>query len=462
MSKVSFQLSHLSALAAILPIFDILTHVYARVLFHGLSHRSICVRMRMCVCARVLATAVPITVLATRRVDADTLPPTAKGADHYEYHVHYDHCTSVCDPPRAKNPQLAPACFWPADIFPRFSLSSLLLLFHRSIYPYIIATTHARTVDRRMDKWVKRSMIVFFDELAIDERAQVQAGLAKLALLIAEQNLSSAAANRAGGGRGRGSNRQNLAADAAVAAKTAKVQAAEAARLAAAAQTGDLSFGSAPPSPSSATEFGSSGGTDEFDPSSSSTSGLLAMDEESGGSGSLLSPTVGRRGRSGRGGGGRGASKGDVDMSGAGADADDEENDGEGRDERDGEDDDEVENEGDDDEDDEDEDDDRPRASGKQKRGGASKGDSGGGGGGGGMRGSGAMGPASSGAMRIIINTGGGNGPTSVSSSSASSSALSAPKATSGTGRRVGRLGVYELMIPESSDVRCGFSFGWM
>lgn len=70
------------------------------VYIHGLSLRSIPVFIY-----GLRATAVPITVLATRRVDADTLPPTAKGADHYEYHVHYDHCASVCGPSRANNSQ---------------------------------------------------------------------------------------------------------------------------------------------------------------------------------------------------------------------------------------------------------------------------------------------------------------------------------------------------------------------
>jgi hypothetical protein len=43
-----------------------------------------------------LISPVPVTILATRRVDPHALPAIAKGADHYEYHVHYDHCT-YCD-----------------------------------------------------------------------------------------------------------------------------------------------------------------------------------------------------------------------------------------------------------------------------------------------------------------------------------------------------------------------------
>ena len=67
-----------------------LTDVFALRVSYVVSPLGVC--LCVFVCTALCLFTVPITVLATRRVDADTLPPTAKGADHYEYHVHYDHC----------------------------------------------------------------------------------------------------------------------------------------------------------------------------------------------------------------------------------------------------------------------------------------------------------------------------------------------------------------------------------
>jgi multidrug efflux pump subunit AcrA (membrane-fusion protein) len=119
-----------------------------------------------------------------------------------------------------------------------------------------------------MDKWVKRTMIVFFDELGIEERAQVQLRLAKLAQLIAQHNPLVAAANRS---TGRGSNRAVLAAQAQVAAAQAAIEAAEAA----AREARQMNFSSAPMTPS-------------FDAGYPTDADMMSMEEQRT---SLLSPS---------------------------------------------------------------------------------------------------------------------------------------------------------------------------
>jgi multidrug efflux pump subunit AcrA (membrane-fusion protein) len=289
-----------------------------------------------------------------------------------------------------------------------------------------------------MDKWIKRTMIVYFDELGIEERAQVQLGLAKLAQLMAEQNQPAASANRSTG-RGRGTNR---AAEAAKATLAAAKAAAEAAAVAA-REASEMNFSAAPLSPSG----GADGGL--FDAEFPADVDMLNMEEQRT---SLMSPSPAPSNRRG---GGRRSTRStsktaslDFDMSEAA-----EEQDGEAAeenevgDESEGEDEEADENQEEEEEGDEEEAEEEEEEAENESDEESGSGDSSGSDSNGDdeqprrtTMSSGAMGP-----MRIVIAPGPG-GPTVVQKGQNSNG-------TTGTGRRVGRLGAYELIIPELTDV---------